>query len=93
MITDQSGSSHAASHLGVLSSNYLIKQIDSDIIEKGDVPPVVAVLFVDGFLRRFQQAPQPHALVNIGLRDDNDLPRGIVLVLFVFLVLLRVASC
>lgn len=72
---------------------YLIEQIDSDIIEKGHVPPVVAVLFVDGFLRRLQQTPQSYSLVNVGLCDDDDLPRGLVLLLFLFLVLFGIASC
>lgn len=72
---------------------YLIKQIDGDIIKKGHVPPVVAVFFVDGFLRRFQQTPQPYALVNVGLCDDYDLPGGLVVLLFVFLVLIRITAC
>lgn len=72
---------------------YLIKQIDGDVVEKGHVPPVLTVFLVDGLLRRLQQTPQPHPLVNVGLRDDDDLRSGLVLLLFVLLVLLGIASC
>lgn len=84
---------HSDKYLGVRLAVYLIEQIDGDIIKKGHVPPVVAVFFVNRFLWRFQQTPQPYSLVNIGLRDDDDLPGGLVLLLLVFLVLFRIASC
>lgn len=69
---------------------YLIKEINSDVVEKGHVSASV-LLSVHRLLGRLQQTPQAHALVHVRFRDD-DHPAGALILLLVLVLLFRVAS-
>lgn len=79
------------SYKSIKNGRYLIKKIDCDIIKKGHISSSVP-LSVHRLFGRFQETPQADTFVHICFRDNNH-PLGAFVLLFVLLLVVRVAPC